>query len=221
MIRMQVPRRSFLSRLAAGMAAVGFTGIVTSAAEASEAPVPAKNDLDTWLGSFKGSERVFYDATTGHGGIEAILFARNFMTLSRDKMGTKDSDMSVIVSFRHFATPLGYNDAMWAKYPLLAQISKLEDAKTKAPAKRNIGYDEMPGFAGTSLPALYARGARFSVCGAATAYFAGLLAGSSGNASTIEAELAANLIPGAKIAPAGVVAVQRAQKARFAYTFTG
>jgi intracellular sulfur oxidation DsrE/DsrF family protein len=217
---MEVPRRSFFSRLAAGMAAVGLTGIVTSAAEASEA-MPAKSELDQWLGSFKGSERVFYDATTGHGGIEAILFARNFLTLSRDKLGTKDSDMSVIVSFRHFATPLGYNDAMWAKYPLLAQISKLEDAKTKAPAKRNIGYDEMPGFAGTSLPALHARGARFAVCGAATAYFASLLAGSSGNAATIEAELAANLIPGAKLAPAGVVAVQRAQKARFAYTYTG
>ncbi len=220
MFRMEVPRRSFFSRLAAGMAAVGFTGIVTSAAEASE-PVQAKNDLDDWLGTFKGSERVLYDATTGTGGVEAILFARNFMTLSRDKLGTKDSDMSVIVSFRHFATPLAYNDAMWAKYPLLAQISKLEDAKTKAPARRNIGFDEMPGFPGTSIPALYARGARFAACGAATSYFASLLAGASGNAAAIEAELAANLVPGAKIAPAGVVAVQRAQKARFAYTYTG
>jgi hypothetical protein len=48
-----------------------------------------------------------------------------------------------------------------------------------------------------------------------------LLAGKTGDAKAIEAELAANLIPNARMVPAGVVGVQRAQKAGFAYTFAG
>ena len=42
--------------------------------------------------------------------------------------------MNVIVSFRHFATPYGYSDAMWAKYPQFAALLKVEDPTTKKPA---------------------------------------------------------------------------------------
>lgn len=216
-----VPRRSFLARVSAGIAAFGITSVVPAAALAAPVTV-AKNELDDWLMSFKGAEKVFYDSTTGGGAHEAILFARNFLKFSQEKLGTRDADMGVIVSFRHFSTPFGYNDAMWAKYPLLAELSKSDDAKTKARATRNVTlHDEMEGFPGTTLPALRAHGVQFSVCGAATAFFAGLIAGTTGNANAVNAELSANLIPGAKMVPAGVVAVQRAQKAHFAYTYTG
>lgn len=216
-----VLRRSFLARLSAGIAAFGVTAASPAAALAAMPGAP-KNELDDWLASFKGNEKVFYDSVTSAGGMEAILFARNFVKFSQEKLGTRDADMSVIVSFRHLATPLGYNDAMWAKYPLLAEATNTNDPKTKARATRNVPlHDEMEGFPGTSLPALRAHGAQFSVCGAATAFLAGLIAGPAGNAKAVETELSANLIPGARIVPAGVVAVQRAQKAHFAYTYTG
>ena len=48
-----------------------------------------------------------------------------------------------------------------------------------------------------------------------------MLAGKTGDAKAIETELLANLVPGARVVPAGVVVVQRAQKAGFAYTFAG
>jgi intracellular sulfur oxidation DsrE/DsrF family protein len=216
-----VLRRSFLARLSAGIAAFGVTSAVPAAAFA--APVSlSSNELDDWMMSFKGGERVFYDSVTAAGGMEAVLFARNFLKFSQDKLGTKDGEMSVIVGFRHMATPLGYNDAMWAKYPLLAEATKTDDPKTKKRATRNVPlHDEQDGFPGTSLPALRSHGVQFSVCGAATAYIAGLIAGAKGNAKAVEADLVANLVPGARIVPAGVVAVQRAQKAHFAYTYTG
>jgi intracellular sulfur oxidation DsrE/DsrF family protein len=48
-----------------------------------------------------------------------------------------------------------------------------------------------------------------------------VLAGKTGDPKAIEAELAANLVPNARMVPAGVVGVQRAQKAGVAYTFAG
>jgi hypothetical protein len=62
---------------------------------------------------------------------------------------------------------------------------------------------------------------QFSVCRAATNFNAGLLSGKTGDAKSIEAELIANLVPAARVVPAGVVVVQRAQKSGFAYTFAG
>ena len=71
------------------------------------------------------------------------------------------------------------------------------------------------------LPGLREHGVNFAVCGAATEFIAHQLAGPNGDARKIEAELAGNLIPGAKMMPAGVVGIQRAQKAGFAYTYVG
>lgn len=169
-----------------------------------------------------GTYKSLYDCVQPAGGPEGILFARNFMTLSQDKLGTKDADMSVIVSFRHLATPYAYNDAVWAKYPLFADVLKVTDPTTNKPAVRNVPlHDEVNGFAGASLPGLAARGVQFTACGAATTFFAGLLAGKTGDAKAIEDELIANLVPNARVVPAGVVIVQRAQKGGFAYTYAG
>jgi intracellular sulfur oxidation DsrE/DsrF family protein len=216
----QFPRRSFLARLSAGIAALGVTA--TPAAAFAATNRFASDDLDAWFNSFKGTERSFYDSVSTAGGMDALLFARNFLKFSQEKLGTRDADMSVVVSFRHMATPLGYSDAMWAKYPMLAEATNTNDPKSKARTSRNVPlHDDIEGFPGTSMPALRAHGVQFSVCGAATSFIAGLLAGASGNAKAIDAELSANLVPGARIVPAGVVAVQRAQKAHFAYTYTG
>src|SRR4051812_23660872 len=214
-----LPRRSFLGRVAAAAAAFGAAPALTAMSEPSAF---APSELDTWLMSMKGTEKVIYDAVSAGGATDGLIFARNFMTMSQEKLGTKDNEMSVIVSFRHFATPFGYSDAMWAKYPPLADVSMVDDPKTKKRAKRNwLLHDDLEGFPGASLPAVRAKGVNFTVCGAATAFIAGVLAGKTGNAKTIEAELAANLIPGARMVPAGVVVVQRAQKNGFAYTYTG
>lgn len=219
------PRRSFLTHMAAGAAVLGVTPVLAAigcAPTAAPAATVSGDELDNWYAAMKGPYKVIYDCVQPSGGADGILFARNFMKFSQDKLGTKDSDMSVVVSFRHFATPYGYTDAMWAKYPQFASLMKLDDPTTKKPAARNIPlHDEVMEQPGASIPGLIARGVHFTVCGAATELIAGMLAGKTGDAKAIEAELAANLVPNARMVPAGVVSVQRAQKAGFAYTFAG
>src|SRR3546814_19208642 len=69
-----------------------------------------------------------------------------------------------------------------------------------------------------TLASLAAKGARFAVCGMATQGMAAQIAKTSGKpAKTIEDELKANLIPGAVIVPAGIVAVDRAQEHGYAF----
>jgi intracellular sulfur oxidation DsrE/DsrF family protein len=219
-----IPRRFFVSRLALGAAALGTTSGLACASPAPPAAASSTppDELETWLATFKAANKCIYDCVQAPGASDGILFARNLLTLSNEKLGTKDADMSILVSFRHFATPFGYNDAMWAKYPPFAALLKFDDPKTKKPAARNVPlHDEVEGFSDASLPGLKARGVQFAVCGAATSFIAGMLAGKTGDAKAIEAELAANLVPGARLVPAGVVVVQRAQKAGFAYTFAG
>lgn len=220
---LELPRRSFLARFGVGAAALpALAAAACAPAQEAKAPAAPADELETWLATMKGSQKVIYDCVQPGGGSDGILFARNFLKYCSEKLGTKDADMSVIVSFRHFSSPYGYNDAMWAKYPQFASLMKVDDPKTKKPAARNVPlHDEVQGFAGASLPALAAKGVQFTVCGAATEVIAGMLAGKGGNAKAIEDELKANLIPGARMVPAGVVVVQHAQKAGFAYTFAG
>ncbi len=217
-----VPRRSFLTRLATGAAAfgaaIGSGAVLSSVAEAA----PVADELDTWFGGMKGVNKVIYDCSAIAGAPDGVMFARNLVKFSAEKLGTKDADNSIVVCFRHFATPFGYNDAMWAKYPAFVSMLSITDPTTKKVATRNfLLHEEIEGEAGANLPGIRSHGVQFAICGAATAFFAKQLAGKSGNVKQIEADLAANLIPGARMAAAGVVAVQRAQKAGFAYTFAG
>lgn len=217
-----VPRRSFVARLAAGstavIASIGGAALAPALAHAAAAP----DAMDQWFGSMKAPNRNIFDCTSPNGAPTGVMYAHNLIKYSNAKLGTKIADINAVVCFRHFATPYGYNDAMWAKYPMIGEALKIDDPGTKKRALRNwLLHELVEGEALNNLPGLAERGAAFAVCGAATEFIAKLLAGDKGDAAAIEAELGANLIPGAKMAPAGVVAVQRAQKAGFAYTYAG
>lgn len=221
MSRNAVHRRSFLARLAAGTAAFGaaFGAGAALPAEVGAAPV---DELDDWFGSMRGMYKAFYDCASPSSAPDGVMYARNNIHFAATKLGTRDADNSVVVCFRHLATPYGYNDAAWAKYPQLAQMLGLKDPKTGQPATRNwLLHDLIENTPGINIPGIRARGAQFAVCGAATEHFAMLLGKEGGNAKQIEADLTASLIPGARMVAAGVVAVQRAQKAGFAYTYAG
>ena len=138
----------------------------------------------------------------------------------------------MIIVLRHMSTPFGYNDAIWAKYgSAFADKLKLEGEQAIRAVKTNPllsaaddgkpkdkpkGKDDDD--APVTLATLAAKGARFAVCGVATQGIAAQLAKDSGaTAKTIEADLKANLIPGAVIVPAGIVAVDRAQEHGYAF----
>ena len=222
MVSQNVPRRSFLSRVAAAGAAFAAGSAIPRSAAAEPMGSAKPDELEAWFLSMKGGHKAIYDCTSAAAAPSGVFFARNLIKFSAEKLGTKDADMSVVVCFRHFGTPFGYNDAMWAKYPALAEMLQVDDPGTKKRATRNWMLHELvEGESEANLPGIRGHGASIAVCGAATTFIAGVLAGKTGNAKEIEADLAANLVPGGRIVAAGVVAVQRAQKAGFAYTYAG
>ena len=128
-----VPRRSFVSRLAIGIAAFGAAAGVSAALPAVAAAESPDDEMDRWFASMKGTYKAIYDCTGVSAASGGVAFARNLLKFSAEKLGTKESDNSIVVCFRHFATPFGFNDAMWAKYPAMAVALKAEDPKTKLP----------------------------------------------------------------------------------------
>ncbi len=188
-------------------------------ASAASADSPG-DEMDRWFAGMKGTYKAIYDCASVSGAAGGVAFARNLAKFSAEQLGTKDSDNSIVVCFRHFATPFGYSDAMWAKYPQMDVALKADDPKTKLPTTRNwLLHDLWLEMSGTDIPSVVAHGGQFAICGAATEFLSKMLAGPTGDAKKIEADLSANLIAGARMAPAGVVALQRAQKAGFTNTY--
>jgi intracellular sulfur oxidation DsrE/DsrF family protein len=75
------------------------------------------------------------------------------------------------------------------------------------------GYGEAVPNRGVTLEALAKQGAQFGVCALSTRALAGSIAHAAGSTTeAILAELTANLVTNARLVPAGVVAVSRAQE---------
>ena len=162
--------------------------------------------------------RLVFDSTTADGFGEAIAFAGNYMRVNHSDYGLEDSDLSVIIVARHRATPFAYNDAMWAKYsePIAKQL-KYEDPKTHAAPKINVyeasDYGELLPSHGTPVNTLTKRGLQLAVCSTATRAFAGTIArATGGKTDDVNQELISNLLTNARMVPAGIVAVSRAQE---------
>jgi intracellular sulfur oxidation DsrE/DsrF family protein len=215
-------RRSFLTYLNAGVTSLAAmaVGNAAMAQEKPKAPThwePTRHDKDDWL-ELPGKHRLVFDTTSADGLAEALLFANNFMRVNRSDYGLQNSDLAVVIVVRHNSTPFGYNDAIWAKYgtPIAAR-SGLEDPKSKMPPKANIynsgDYGELLPNRNVTLDSLFKQGVQLAVCSSATRALAGSIARAvDGNADTINAELIANLVSNARMVPAGIVAVSRAQE---------
>lgn len=215
-------RRSFFSRFHAGAASLAALAVggVAMAQQKSAAPArwePARHDKDDWLDQPSAKHRLLFDAITSDGVAEALAFAGNFIRVNKTDYGLENNDLAVVIIVRHRATPFGYNDAMWAKYgTALARFTPIEDPKTKEAPKVNVynsaDYPSLPN-RGTTFESLAKQGVQVGVCSVATRALAGMVAGAvSGNADAINSELIANLVPNARMVPAGIVAVNRAQE---------
>jgi len=145
------------------------------------------------------------DTFTVNGFGDAVLWAGNFLLANRNEYGLKNEDMALIIVARHFSTGYGYNNDMWAKYgATLASRAPSADG-TKEPPKANPSA--------ASIASLANEGVRFAVCSMATRRLAGMITrASGGTADAAFAELSANLMSNARLVPAGIVAVNRAQE---------
>lgn len=206
-------RRSFLARLAAGIGAGGAALVAGTpvAARVPKAFTPRRHAADDWLDTLGTQHRFVFDTTTTAAFSDALRFANNFLNANQSGYGLKDADSGVVIVARHFSTPYAYNDALWAKYgATLATFANPGTPVGKAPTA-NPFHDATT--VDVVVGALITRGAHLAVCGMATRFLAGQIAKTTnGNAETIQAELAANLVPNAHLMAAGILAVNRAQE---------
>jgi hypothetical protein len=220
-------RRSFLTRLSAGAAA--FAAAIGGGATVGYAQTPGAtrwqpelHEKDDWLDKIPGKHRMIFDTTVSDGLGNAIAFASNFMRVNRTDYGLQNSDLAVIVIVRHRSTAFGYNDAIWAKYGVqMSARAEFVDPKTKEAPKTNLfnatDYGTQLTNRGTTLDSLLKQGAVLGVCSVATRGIAGAIAqATGGNTDNIFNELISNLVPNARMVPAGIVAVNRAQERGYA-----
>ena len=205
-------RRAIIAGLGA-VAAAGALGAPSANAQAaaSDSFTPMLHPLDDWMSAMKGVHRMVLDVTSPTGVPDAVRFAGNLLMGHKNGWGVEESDVAVLVCLRHGATPYGYTDAIWAKY------GKTIDPKATPPPVAN------PYNSGgeSQLAALAKRGVQFMVCGTASRGLATRIAGQGGDVEAILTEMRANLIPSARIVPAGVVAMVHAQERRFVLVAVG
>lgn len=218
--RLGTARRWFLARMGVGAGVFGAGMIASAAAEAqgqtaSDSFRPARHAQDDWYDKLPGIHRYLIDSASADGFGWALWFAGNYYTANQDAYGVKDSDLAVIIVARHKATSFAYNDAIWAKWGNhLSEQALFVDPKTKEPPKTNwyAGPGDGSQLSGKMDP-LLKRGVQFAVCSMSTRAIATRIAKANGlEVDAVVKEIVANLVPNARMVPAGVVAVNRAQE---------
>jgi intracellular sulfur oxidation DsrE/DsrF family protein len=210
-------RRSFFSKFGLGLvggAAVGSA--VGGGGGGSSVPLQAQSSegsrfesvrhaQDDWL-DIPGKHRYIIDAPNPDGFSSAIQFTTTYYNINVNDYGLKDADLAVILVARHLSTLFAYSDAMWAKYGKpISDRNHVLDPKTNQPPTVNLQRER--------LEPLIKRGLRLAVCQQSTRGYAGAIAMAMGlKQEDVFEELKANLLPNARLVPAGIVAVNRAQE---------
>ena len=218
---MSTDRRSFLTKLGAGVTVAGVSGVGRVELANAKSFSPAAHSQDEWMDKLPGKHRLVIDTTTPAQFGVALAYANNFLDASKE-YGLKDPDNAVIIIARHFSTPYAYNDAIWAKYGKGMPPFVLDDPKTKQKPTINLfaasGYDDLPSL-GTTIPQVVGRGVHFAVCNLATTFFSGMIAQATGQKQPdVYKEITSNLVGNSHLAAAGIVAVNRAQERGFTLT---
>lgn len=218
-------RRWFLGSLGAVTAGAALASASTQAANAGTGFQPMRHSQDAWLDAMTGSHRAFLDSSTGNGGMTAMNYANNLLVAHTEDYGGKESDYALVICFRHGSTPLGFNDAMWAKYGAnLSRIIGVSDRNDQPFMQNPLNLANRADFPsrGFTLEAMASRGIRYAVCSRATRTFSGMLARGAGmTTDEVYAELAANIIADGRMVPAGVTAATRAQEYGFSLLYSG
>ena len=224
----QATRREFVERITAGAIAVGL-GTVTSVSAAAMTVNTAKPDM-SWLNGVKGSHAQLF-VTPTPGGIP-LLHVLNYIDTYKDAFGQSYPNVIAIVGIFGMAIPVGFNDAMWAKYGF-GTATNVSDKATKSPAMINVFAKPGPGgLMGIQAPfdipgaatiaGLQARNARFIMCNNALSFWvSNLAAGTKGNEADIRKDLVANMLPNITLVPAMVIAVNQAMAAGASYMHNG
>ena len=204
-------RRSFFSKLGFGL--VGGATAVGSAAAPLQAQASEtgrfeslRHAQDDWLDQIPGKHRYIVDAPNPDGFSSAIQFTTTFYNINVNDYGLKDGDLAVVLVARHLSTLFAYGDPIWAKYgKAISERNHVLDPKTNQPPTVNLQRER--------LDVLLKRGLRLAVCQQSSRGYAAAMAMAAGlTQDAVFDEMKANLLPNARLVPAGIVAVNRAQE---------
>ncbi len=209
-------RRNFLAQLALG--AAGFAAhpdeLCASTAHAAGGP------WDTsWIARVESAKyRVVFNTSDISDGA-AFNYAATFLDDFHEAHDTSDFQTRPVVVVRRLGTALGLNDLMWNQFRL-GEDTKITDASTMQPALRNVFWTARASTtnAAVKIDTLQRRGMILLVCNVALGNMGYRLATQQNrNVGEVQAELRANLVPGAILVPSGIYALIRAQNASCAY----
>jgi hypothetical protein len=206
-------RRAVIAGLGV-VAAAGALGTESARAQGASpvAFTPTLHPQDDWMSVIPGSKhRIVVDTFSAAGVPDGIRFANNLLAGHKNGWGVEESDVAVLVCFRHGATPWGYTDAIWSKY------GRTLDPNAATPPVTNQYNSGQR----AQLAELAGRGVQFMVCGSASRGIATRIAGPGGDVDEVLKEMVANLIPSARIVPVGVVGVVHAQERHFTLISVG
>jgi intracellular sulfur oxidation DsrE/DsrF family protein len=203
-------RRSFFSKLGFGL--MGGAAVGAAAPAQAQSPGrfdPARHAQDEWLDQIPGRHRYIVDAPNPDGFSSAIQFTTTYFNINVNDYGLKDSDLAVVLVARHLSTLFAYSDAIWAKYGKpISDRNHVLDPKTNQPPTVNLQRER--------LEPLIKRGLRLAVCNQSSRGYAGAIAMAMGlKQDEVFEEMKANLLPNARLVPAGIVAINRAQERGF------
>jgi intracellular sulfur oxidation DsrE/DsrF family protein len=223
-----VGRRSVMAGVGiavAGLVAAGSAGAQASRKSGSKFQ-PARHRVDAWFDELPGTHRVFVDTALANGGAEGLGYANNLYLATDSAYGGENAKPAIVVCFRHFSTPFGYNDAIWAKYgEIFHSLIQFPDPMTGAAPKINLmnsAAHKTLANRGTTIDMLAAKGTQFAICNMATQFIAGAIAQQTGGkADAIHDELVANAVKSSHFVSAGVMALTRAQEYGYSVLISG
>lgn len=226
--RSRLVRRTFFARFGAAAAAFGAT--FSAGAVRAQTPAtagarwhPVRHPQDDWLDQLPGKHRFFFDVVSTVTLVDAMQFIGNYYEANKSDYDVAGADLAVVLCLRHNAAPFAFNDAMWKKYgEALARRAEYVDQKTRETPTANP-YTPVAAAGATGrvrgLAGLIRSGVHFAVCNISTQGLAGGIARAvDGKRDEIYKELAANMIDNARLVPAGIVAVNRAQERGYSIT---
>ena len=205
-----IPRRSFVARTAAALAAL--TAGLPQSAEAGESYESTDaSEHDAWMSGLKAKHRQLFHALDLND--RPMLMATNFLDTYRDAFGAKSGDVGAAIGVHGPGLAIGFTDAAWAKYGF-AKTANVLDPATKEPAMKNIFASGTP----LGVDTLQKRGVVFLMCNNAMRNLSQGQAKLRGETpEAVYEDLKASRLPGTILVPAMVVAINRAQAAGFSY----
>lgn len=215
-------RREFLAAGATGVVAASVPAGVPAAASASPIPTPAPGALRFDRTAFQAvldrpyRHKQVFAATQLSGGL-VLHYMENSLKAYADGFGEGPGTLHAAAVLYGPALMLAFDDATWAKY----QFGEVLNAVPGVKNDPQLAVPRNP-FA-ARVAALAKDGASFFVCNNALNGVVGVLVERSTKVkgrtpldhASVHDDLAAHLVDGAMIVPAGVAALNAAQEAKF------